>query len=174
MTEPISLEEAKAQLRILDDSEDAFLLSAIEDARGWVEAYTGLILTRRAVVVALPSFSAALTVWPVVSVDSVGYIDSAGADTVLSQADYSPQLAKRPAHLIGKAFPPIYAGSAVTVVVTAGFSGPDAIRAFSPNLMRAMKLLVAGYFRDRETGGLAGDVEESAKRLCRPFKRWTA
>lgn len=93
MTEPLTLEQAKAQLRIVDESEDELISAAIVDARGWIENYTG------------------------------------------------------------RAFAEIVGDGEIP-----------------PVLLRAMRLLVAGFYFDRETGGLAGDTEVSARRLCGRFK----
>jgi uncharacterized phiE125 gp8 family phage protein len=172
MAEPISLEDAKRQLRVLSTDEDAFITSAIVDARGWIENYTGLVLTRREVVEVLPSFSAQLSTWPIASIDAVTYFDTDGQEVILQEAEYFAQIARRPAYLTAGGWPTVRDGSMIEVTMTAGFATPDAVSAFSPNLMRAMRILVAGFFSDRETGGLAGDVEIAAKRLCRPFRRW--
>lgn len=173
MAEPIELAEAKAQCRVLHNSEDAFFSGAIADARGWVERYTGLILTRRSVQEAMPAFNARISAWPITSIDAVSYVDVDGIAASLDGAAYVGQIARRPATLLAATWPTIYAGSAVTITMTAGFESAAAIRAYNPNLMRAMLLLIAGYYADRETGGLAGDVETAAKNLCRSAKRWT-
>lgn len=47
MAEPITLDDAKRQLRIDGSDDDEFLETAISDARGWIEDYTGLISTLR-------------------------------------------------------------------------------------------------------------------------------
>ncbi|QPI73928.1 head-tail connector protein [Sphingobium sp. Cam5-1] len=172
MVEPIELADAKQQLRVLSDDENASIQNAIVDARGWIESYTGLILTRREVVEVLPCFDGMLSTWPIVSIDAVTYLDTSQQEVVFPEQDYFAQIARRPARLSSKLWPAIYNGSTVEVTMTAGFASPEAINAFSPNIMRAMRLLVAGFYADRETGGLAGDVEIAAKRLCRPFKSW--
>lgn len=172
MAEPISLEDAKRQLRVLSTDEDAFIESAIVDARGWIENYTGLVLTRREVVEVLPCFGAQLSTWPIASIDAVTYSDTDGQEVVLQEAEYFAQIARRPAYLTAGNWPTVRDGSMIEVTMTAGFATPDAVSTFSPNIMRAMRILVAGFFSDRETGGLAGDVEIAAKRLCRTFRRW--
>jgi uncharacterized phiE125 gp8 family phage protein len=173
MAEPITLAEAKAQLRILSDDEDSVVTSAIVDARGWIENYTGLILTRREVTEVLQGFGNRLTTWPIVSINAVEYLDADGAEQALPDTDFFPQIARRPARLVSTTWPRLYEGSTVAVTMTAGFASPEAIQLFSPNIMRAMRILVAGFFHDRESAGLAGDVEVAAKRLLRNFKRWT-
>lgn len=172
MAEPISLEDAKRQLRVLSTDEDAFITSAIVEARGWIENYTGLVLTRREVVDVLPCFGAELSTWPIASIEAVTYLDTDGQEVVLQETEYFAQIARRPAYLTAGNWPTVRDGSMIEVTMTAGFATPDAVSAFSPNLMRAMRVLVAGYFRDREGGKVARDAEEFAKARLRNFRRW--
>lgn len=173
MAEPLTLEQAKAHLRILDNSEDDVIASAIEDARGWIENYTGLILTQREIVEVVSGFGEALRAWPVAAITSVGYVDGSNQAATLAPTAYFAQIGQRPARMTAVNWPAIYSGSKVRVTMQAGFETPDAVKAFSPNIMRAMRILVAGYYNDRETGGLSGDVETAAQRLCRNLKRWS-
>lgn len=172
MAELITVEEAKAHLRVDSDDENGLIGDIIVDARGWIESYTGLILTRRSVKEVLPRFTSRLRSWPIETIDAVAYIDASGAVQALDAALYVPQVTARPAALLGRRWPNLYHGSRVTVELTAGFASAQEVKDFSPNLMRAMKLLIAGFYHDRETGGLTADVEESAKALCRNLKDW--
>ncbi|MEO7468517.1 MAG: phage head-tail connector protein [Sphingobium limneticum] len=172
MAEPIDLDDAKRQLRVLSNDENTFIESAIVDARGWIEAYTGLILTRREVTEVVPSFARQLRAWPIASIDEIAYVDSDGQSATLGADAYFAQIARRPASLVAKSWPSLACGSMVTVAMTAGFESPEAITAFSPNIMRAMRVLVAGYFRDREGGALAQQSEKYAKGRLRNFRKW--
>ena len=168
MAEPIDLADAKRQLRVRGDSEDQTIRDAIVDARGWIENYTGLILTRREVIEALPCFTSDIRAWPIASIDSVSYIDHVLADAELQT--FTPLIARRPARLAAASWPSTYSGSAITVTVTAGFATADEINAFSPKIMRAMRVLVVGFFNDREGGDVAKSAIEYAKDLCRSFR----
>lgn len=172
MAEPITLEDAKQQLRIDGNDDDIFLETAICDARGWIEEYTGMVLTRRTVVEVLPSFSTQLRAWPIASIDGVTYLDADQTEQLVPEGDYFAQISRRPAGLISSAWPTVYSGSAIEVTMTAGFASPSAINDFSPNIMRAMRILVAGFYADRETGGLSGNIASSARSLLRNFRRW--
>lgn len=97
MTEPLTLDEAKAQLRVTGDDDDALIEAAIADARGWIENYTGRTIDE------------------------------------LTGADGPPR-----------------------------------------TLLRAMRILVAGYYQDREAGSLGTEAEASARRLCSNLKMWRA
>lgn len=172
MVEPITREQAKAQLRVTSSAEDTLIDDAIIDARGWIERYTGLVLTCREVVEALHDFGSPLRAWPIVSIDSIQYLDDAQAEAALDVSAYFAQIARRPARLTARSWPTIYPGSTVTVTMMAGFADPAAIIAFSPLIMRAMRILVAGFFLDRRGGDVFTKAEESAKGLCRDFRRW--
>jgi uncharacterized phiE125 gp8 family phage protein len=173
MAEPITLDQAKAHLRVDGDDEDQLISDAIVSARGWVERYTGLVLTRRAVREALPSFGYRIRAWPVVSITSVGYIDPWRAARTLTADSYTLDAGGRPARLLASSWPRHLRNSRIVLEMQAGFDSASAITDFDPVLMQAMRQLTAGFFYDRETGGIAGSVEEAAKDLCRPLKNWT-
>lgn len=168
MAEPIDLADAKRQLEVVGSAEDALITDAIVDARGWIEGYTGLILTRRTVTEVLPSFSHRLRAWPITSIDAIAYVDANGQAATLPADSHFDQIALRPASLVAPSWPKIAVGSMVSVTMTAGFATPAAIKEFSPKIMRAMRILVAGFYRDREF--IAPEVEKSAKNLCRDFR----
>lgn len=170
MAEPLTLDQAKAFLRVDGDLENEIIASAIVEARGWIEWYTGILLTRRSVEEVLPGFSRKLRSWPIVSVDSVHYVDQASVEQQLEPSSFYAQIGSRPASLSAANWPRILAGSRVRFVLTAGFASADEINSFSPVLMRTLKELVTGYFTDRGTGGLAAELEERAKDHCRPFR----
>lgn len=173
MAEPITRDHAKQQLRVISEDEDELIDDVIRDARGWVENYTGLKLVPGEVVEHLTSFGDRLTTWPINSITSVGYTDPAFADLILDPASYRiPLHARGPVLRYGSiaTWPLIAAGSAITVTMQAGYPDPADI---PRNLLRAMKLLITGFYEDREGGGLKAPTEAAAMSLCRNFKRWT-
>ncbi|ETI63009.1 hypothetical protein C100_15005 [Sphingobium sp. C100] len=172
MAEPITLDQAKAQLRVDGDDDNEVIASAIVAARGWVERYTGLILTRRQVRETIPQFGHRLRAWPVISVDGVTFLDHARASQSLSVGSFVPDLMGRPARLLADRWPRQAAGSKIEVLMTAGFEDADAINDYAPPIMQAIRQLVASFYHDRETGGIAGDAEEAAKDLCRSYRNW--
>lgn len=174
MAEPLTLEQAKAHLRVVDDAEDDLIAACIADARGWVENYTGLVLTRRTIVEALDGFTSPLRSWPIVSVDGVTYTDADGAAQTLAPSSYIVQAVRRPGGMLaapGASFPTIYSGVPVTVTLTAGFEDGDAVGAFATNLMRAVKVLLTAYFDNRGAAIGGGDAESVAQELCFRLKR---
>ena len=91
---PMSLSEAKAHLRVIDDSENDYITGLIRAAADMIERDTGLVLRQRAVGVAFDGWSTndrtRLPLWrgPVVSVTSVAYDDEVGAEQVLAANQY--------------------------------------------------------------------------------------
>lgn len=176
--EPITLEQAKAHLKLPDSStsEDLVIESAIADARGWIEDYTGLVLVRRQITQTISGFARTLRAWPIISIDSIRYRGRDGVDAVLPGNTYFAQITRRPASVLqatGIVWPSLYPGSAVIVTATAGFADANAINAFSPNIMRAMKVLLSEYYDNRGAPELSEHAENVAKRLCRSKKQWS-
>lgn len=173
MAEPLTPAEAKAHLRVTSSFEDDVITDIVRAARGWIEDYTGLILVRRQVTETLTGFDRHLRAWPVISVDAVSYVDVDGLSQVLATASYSLQSLRRPAALLtasGLAWPRLYTGTAVAVTVTAGFENAAAIDALSPNILRAMRLVITAYYENRGQP-LSDDAERAVGRLLRNFKR---
>jgi len=173
MAEPVSLEQAKLHLRLESGytDEDSTIEGAIADARAWVENYTGQILVRRSVVEYLDGFSARLLAWPLATIDEVRYRDADDVEQVLDSDSYRVALGGRPARLatIGqRSWPALAAGpGAVRVEMTAGYAEGEVPR----GMIRAMLLLISGYYEDRNTGGLADAVETAARAACGPASR---
>ncbi len=170
MVEPITVEEARAHLRIDGTDEDTAIARYIRDARDWVEVYTGHILVRREVTETFSDLRRVrLRAWPIAA-DAVPVVVAAGQPV----AGAALVVGNRPVHLVpaaGATFPRIApAVGAVSVRVTAGYADASQIPGI---FMRAMLLLIGGYHADREGGDVFVKAEEAAKSLCRA-KRWWA
>lgn len=172
MTEPVTLAAAKKHLRVDADDEDTLIEGIISDARAWVEDYTGQILVQRTVVEAIDAFDGRIRAWPITSIDSVSYRDADGVSTALAAETYTLFNARRPARMVrtpSLVWPTLGAGPGpVVMTMTAGYADPADI---PRGLIRAMMFLIGGYYADRETGGLAGDVETAARHACGPKSR---
>jgi uncharacterized phiE125 gp8 family phage protein len=161
--EPVSLDEAKAQLRIVDDtSEDAKISSYIRSARAYVESESGFVFVRR-------QFTDPFHAWPryiqigrkpVISIDAVSYQDTDGTTQALTSYRTSQDLQRLSPSSI---WPTLGRGGSVSVTYTAGFiEGYDGEEA---ELARqAILLLVGHWFANRETVSI-----ESATPLEVPF-----
>lgn len=94
--EPVSLNEAKAQLRVDGSEEDNLILSLISVARLKVESETGRMLisqTAKAYFDSWPTGNVLhLPLYPVSAVSSVTYIDEDGASQTWASSNYTVDL----------------------------------------------------------------------------------
>ena len=168
MAIPVSLEDAKHQLRIeIDDtSRDDELLGWIADAAGWVERYTGHTLEAVEVVETLVGANGrwpALQSWPVADPIALSVGDAPHVAGIINPGRRPAQIAPLAGlRLDGKTF---------TATVRAGY--PDAA-SVPRNFRRAMLILIAAYDDDREGGDAFAKAEAAAKSLCRSFRRGAA
>ena len=97
-SEPVTLTEAKTQLRVDSSAEDTYITTLISIARDRVEKYCNRYFTIQVVdivyhwVLPLGSIMQAAIVLPfpdLTSVDSVSYTDTDGATVVISDSEYS-------------------------------------------------------------------------------------
>ncbi|WP_159981912.1 MULTISPECIES: head-tail connector protein [unclassified Novosphingobium] len=175
MALPVTLEEAKRQLKVEDDETDQNdeIEDFIRDAAAWVEDYTGHILEAREVVEHFNGFSpVSIRAWPIAdtSIPVVTYTPAGG---VPATQNARTDLTERPAKVapvVGAFWPFIDSRQAFTVTIRAGYEDPNEV---PRGLCRAMLVMIAAYDADREGGKIFADAEAAAKRLCRRFKRHT-
>lgn len=174
--EPVTLAEAKAQTRVLHDSEDALLNAYIAAARQHAEEYTKRSLITQTWRATWDSFEGPrlyLPRPPILTVEAVAYTDYDGAEQAL--ADYQTSLAG-----VRPFVTPAYGGDwplareipgAVSVTYTAGYgataeSVPQAIRL-------AILMLVGSYYANREhvvVGHNASELPGTVKALLAPYR----
>lgn len=171
-TEPVSLEMAKIQLRIDDDSaEDGLIARQISTAREIVEKRSGHILVPRPVTQAFDRFDRLrLRAWPVAEggVVNVRYIDPTGA----AQEYVGARLAAsaRPVIVlpaVGLPWPATYAErGAVTITVNAGYVEPGLIP--SP-LVSAILGAVTDLYENRSEA-LSEAAMRTVAAICDPYR----
>lgn len=168
MSEPISIEEARSQLRLDGDaSRDADLARHIRDAREWVERYTGWTLVARDLTEAFraPPRAVELKAWPLAS----GVTVTADIDGVVTAATINGTV--RPARVSAAAparcWPMSSPTSELRITVRAGVETPDDVPG---NMRRAMLLLIGAYEADREGGDLFAAAEARARSLCGSYR----
>ncbi|PLX39058.1 MAG: hypothetical protein C0606_00490 [Hyphomicrobiales bacterium] len=154
-SEPVSLAEAKAHLRIDASDEDDLIASLIAAARRHVELETRRVLITQGWRVYFDGWAStaqlALPLAPLVSVDAVTIYDRDGAPFVLDPSAYQVDTVSSPARLA------LVAGAAVTqpgqalngieIDVTAGYG--EAADVPAP-LRQAILMLVAHWYEHRE------------------------
>ncbi len=169
MAIPVTLEEARRQLRLGDDdsAQDAEVAGFIADAAAWVESYTGHILDHREVTEHVRGFKPVeIRAWPIEAnaVPGVAYLDASGSPIAIPGARLD--LTNRPARVFpgtGLFWPFRDSAQAFTVTITAGYADAASV---PRDFKRAMLILIAAYDADREGGDLFAKAEATAKRIC--------
>lgn len=152
MAEPVTITEAKAQCRMVeDDSEDAYIESLIAPARAYVERMSRFQLVATTREETFGRWGDYLEIYrrPIASVDTVAYTDENGEaaeyDDFLADIDRFP-LRIYPA--VNDEFPDIANGGSITVTYTTG-----ALASTSEEYLvakRAILLLIGHWFENRE------------------------
>jgi uncharacterized phiE125 gp8 family phage protein len=150
--EPVSLEKAKAHLRVDHEDEDSLIEDLIRTAREQVEAYTGLALTDATYEVRYGSFTdpMMLPAAPITQVVGVTYMDPEGVNQILSPLVY--WLDDHPIH------PRLFLAPSQSWPST--ISRPNAVRVqfkggyaegmMPAGLKQAMLLLIGHWYENRE------------------------
>lgn len=175
-SEPVSLDEAKAHMRVDNDDEDSLIVRLIKSARETAERYTGRALLAQ-------SFALARDRWPtnnprsfeiprppLVAVTTVVVRARSGTETTLSSDAYIVDSASVPGRVVFKdttVLPPDLAdANAILVSFDAGYGSlpsdvPAAIRS-------AILILVAYHYEQR--GNAPAQPPADALALLAPFR----
>lgn len=155
-TEPVSLVEAKAHLRVTGSDEDTLITALIAASREAAEHELGRALISQTWEKTLDMFPEAIELpnVPVQSVTSLKYLDSDGAEQTLSSSSYTLDNASdsRPAWVTpayGRTWPDTYAEvNAVKVRYVAGWANAATV----PQAIKQWMLLNIGHwFENRES-----------------------
>lgn len=169
MVEPVTLERAKLNMRVEDNTEDELIADLITAAREWVENDTGHILMDRQVRQRFGCFGSVmqLSAWPVIELVAIRYTD---ALTIEQTVDGRLSTFARPALVLPayNARWPLTPWGEVEVEVRAGYGSetPMALR-------QAILLLVGHWYANREaviTGTIVTQVALAVDSLCRDFR----
>ena len=171
MAEPVSVEQIRQHLRV-DNTDDDVLITAIGvAAREWVEAYTGLILTRREVTEIASSFAAlgSIAAWPLplAPETTIRFVDQAGGEQEL--VGFAIRAWARPATIAPEAGGRWPIGGPVAVTFLAGYAAPEDVPA---SLKAAILLIVGNLYAHRETTVAGVTLADSGaiEMLCRPYR----
>lgn len=146
-SEPITLEQAKAHLRVFHEDDDEYIWSLISVARQACEAYCAAYWAERAIEIYADNFCdlAYFPVAPIKSIDEVSYTDTSGVAAEVSDAVYEFQAdASRFVVKYGQAWPPTHFGTRVKVTAIVGDKVPAPV-------LQAMKLKVGDLYERRES-----------------------
>lgn len=162
MAEPITLADTKLYIRVTSADEDAKITAMIPRARKWVEDHTGLVLERRQFVEQrLPDRHGAVRLYkgPLVSVDSIAYVDSDGAAQTYVPLAYPPSTRIVAAN--DDYWPTLSNDRLFTITYTAGYATAAEI---DERLIGAMLALIEGEYS--EGFAYPDRAVEAAERCC--------
>lgn len=155
LLEPVSLAEARLQLAIdAAGSQDKNLAIFIEAARRYFESRTGRTVHQTSYELCLNAFPAESCglprATPLISIDSVKYWDSTGAENTVPATDYIADTQSTPGRLVlgyGKTWPSFtaYPSNPVRIRYTAGIASSPVTEADS-DIKLAVLLLTAHFY----------------------------
>lgn len=165
------LADVKAHLRVEHTDEDAYIQSLMDAALAQVENDTQRRFAQVQLELKLREFEPfiVLPVVPVVSVDSIQYVDPEGIAQELTEFYLNTDKLKATLHpAYGSAFPAVKPGyESVTITYTVGLGQiPDPIQ-------HAIKLLVGHWYANRETvvtGTITAELPLAYDSLIQPYK----
>ena len=184
-TEPVTLSEAKAQVRVTTADDDTLLTNLIPAARQRVEDITGRSLITTVWDLVLSRWPCDGVIWfpqaPLVTVDAVTYTDQAGSSQTWAAANYvvsapsGPRAQAGSLRLVYGASFPIVLGQpdVISIRFTAGYGNASSVPA---PLKQAMLLLIGDWYENREDEVVdrmitnISALQNSAKRLWGPYK----
>jgi uncharacterized phiE125 gp8 family phage protein len=144
--EPVTLAEAKRQVRIDFDDDDDYLSGLISAARNHAEKYCGVYFPKQTISVQGDDWCdlAHLPVRPVQSVASLAYIDTNGASQTLAASVYE---LRGDAIVLkyGQVWPTMQKGSLITLTAVVGYDEVE------PAVKQAILLRIADLYENRES-----------------------
>ena len=169
-SEPVTLAEAKAHLKIDTADEDALLGTLITAARARAEWHTGRAFVTQGWKLRLDSWPhdgiAEIPLPPLVAVTEVAVISPDDIRSVLASAAYRVDTASAPGRLIfDDASPPLRRKDGVEIAFTAGYGGASAV---PPAVKQAILQIVADLHAHR--GDENGAVGLAGQALLAPYR----
>jgi uncharacterized phiE125 gp8 family phage protein len=177
--EPVTLDEAKEHLGVLVSDDDDLITALIIAAREFVENYTGRKLIEQTIQYTLPDFPLEGVIYipssPVISVDSVEYVDSGGDDQTLSADLYEVRAIELPPEISllgGESWPSTDTDTSVAVTVTATVGYGDSADDVPHTIKSAIKLMLTKLYDMESSEGRY--LDDSIRALLMQHKAWWA
>lgn len=176
-TEPITTAEAKRHLRVDFADDDTYIDSLIAAARQHVEEVTGRSLITQTWKLSLDGFEDVILLPrpPLVSVDSVTYVDGDGDTQTLASSVYDVHANDLPPRITlahNQSWPTTrVTANAVTVTYQTGYGAAGDV---PESLKHAVKLLVGDMYANRQKTVVGTIVAEdkTLDALLRPYRVW--
>jgi len=180
-SEAISLADAKAQMRVTHDAENYFIDELIEDVREEFEGLTGHSVMPRTWELTIDRFPVVLPLIirlpmpPVISVESIKYLDVDGVLQTLSSSVYKLVLEDNTTAWLelkkDQSWPAtIPAGDAVIVSYTAGYGDAASV---PRTIKKWMKMVATDWYRNRESITDSPTGKINIDRSIMRFKDWS-
>lgn len=177
-TEPLTLSEAKAHLRVDHPSEDTLIAALVQAAREYVEAFTHRALITQTWKLTIERFPSGdyieLPKAPLISVGSVQYIDTAGAQQTLATSVYDADTTCTPGVVrlkYDQSWPSTRdVWNAVEITFDAGYGAASAV---PEPIKSAIRLLVGHLYANREStvsGTINSEVRYAHEALLMPYR----
>lgn len=175
-SEPLTLVEIKAHLRVTHADEDTLIAAYLRGARRAIETRTGMTLLQQTWEAAWPCFPGVsadnprggfvMPRPPLLSVTSVKYIDSGGTETTLAASEYTVDARAFPGEVVlafDKSWPVTRdVPNAVVIRFVAGFGTEGG--AVPESIRDAVRLETGDRYRLREDADTEGLVSRGAVR----------
>jgi uncharacterized phiE125 gp8 family phage protein len=173
-SEPLTLDEVKAWLKVDGTDEDTLLSALITTARQSVEKYCQMAVLEQEAVETFPRFERngiRLSLWPLMEVGAVKYRDTGKVERTLDDSFYGVDVMQRPGLIFRQenALWPLLevAPDAVTVEYTAGYATAEDVPA---PIKTAMLLMIADWYDNRTDS--ARTLPTAAERLLNQYRVW--
>lgn len=160
-SEPVSLDEAKSQLRVDGDEENDFITGLIVAAREYFEetAWRALITQTWRLSLASWPDEIELPRAPLQSVTFIKYKNSAGVQATVDSSIYLVDTESEPGRIVlasGKSWPSeeLYQVNPVQITYVAGYGDAAAV---PERMKQAIKLLIGHWYENREAT-IAGTI----------------
>lgn len=172
--EPFTVEEAKAQIRSVQNEEDGVVASYIKAARSAAEDYLNRGLLTQTWTLSLPRFSNEIDLpmaAPLASVTHVKYYDVNGTQQTLSTAYYTVDTLRRPGRVVlaaNQSWPSVQGDRRVNPIEIAYVVGYTSRDLIPESIRQGMRILIGNADADRD--GMEAGTEQ-ALRVAKSF--WT-
>lgn len=169
--EPVSIEEAKTHVRVLNADFDTELTDMIKRARAIAEQYTGLSIPAQTLDLYFDNIPEndiiLLRRAPVSSVTTVKYYDNDNAQQTVDSGDYYTDLVSTPARIEFETRPDYLDRiNTIEIRVVCGYANAAAV---PPPIRQAILMLVGSFFENRGDEGHR-IIPDTVWKLLNPYR----